>query len=652
MLGGATGAAGSVGGLLDLGGLGGSGVLNLAGTLAFTGTSSTSSFVIGRNGVLNLGNATTGAATAGTITGLTSIDNAGVINFNQSDSVYTFDTAITGTGQLIHNAAGMTTLTGANSYSGGTTINGGTLVAANASALGTGNVTVGTGAALEVTSGTTLAVGGNLDFQTGSTYRVQANSAALTSSKINVQGKATLAGNVVHVGPESNAATDFQVGQTYTILHANQISGTFSAATSNYAYLDAALDYLQSNGTTTDVTLKLQRKSNGNGNGNGPMVFAELANTGNQAAVANGIESLGRDNPLFNYIETLPTGAPAAAFNSLAGDTHASVGGSLPGTSALAPSVSQQHLRSNMSAGMRAGAPVAQSDGPLPASAWPSSKALPAWAEVVGHWQTYNGDSNAARLKQTITGLFVGMDEEVGHSGWRLGGSLGFTHADGRVADRNSTSKVNSYSAAVYGGKSFGTGMGPRTNVLGGLAYTWHDIATTRNITSLGQTLQADYSAHTGQLFAEVGYAIGQYDKFGFEPFAGVSLGQQRSGSFQERGGFAALQGRSSTDDIANTTLGVRMHSDFQLAGKEARVRATVGWRHAFGDVATRKTMAFEGGQNFTVAGAPLARNTALLGLEGEVTLSRTAALVLGYRGELASGQRDHAASVKLRWAF
>jgi uncharacterized protein with beta-barrel porin domain len=34
-----------------------------------------------------------------------------------------------------------------------------------------------------------------------------------------------------------------------------------------------------------------------------------------------------------------------------------------------------------------------------------------------------------------------------------------------------------------------------------------------------------------------------------------VSLGQQRTGSFQERGGFAALKGRSSTDDLASTTL-------------------------------------------------------------------------------------------------
>ncbi|MEG1102391.1 MAG: autotransporter outer membrane beta-barrel domain-containing protein, partial [Comamonas sp.] len=62
--------------------------------------------------------------------------------------------------------------------------------------------------------------------------------------------------------------------------------------------------------------------------------------------------------------------------------------------------------------------------------------------------------------------------------------------------------------------------------------------------------------------------------------------------------------------------------------------------------------MAFEGSSSFTVAGAPLARNTALVGLQAEVALSRYSALVLGYNGEYGSGSRDQSASVKVRWAF
>jgi len=635
------------------------GTLTTEGTISNAGTLKNNA-----TGTVSVGT----GGTSGTLVG--NVVNDGALVFNRSDAAV-YSGAISGTGTLQKDGAGILVLSGnSSSYSGSTLVAAGTLLLGSTGKLG-GNLTVasgatlagtgslgGTGSVTTIASGGTITTGlmaaastpygtlrvlGDLVMQSGSTYLVQTDPNSDASSLIKVAGQATLAGSAVHVGVQSDAATDYQVGKTYTILEASQIVGTFDSATSNYAYLDATLGY-----TSHEVTLQLQRKSSGGGQ----MEFAELAETRNQSSVANAISSLSSSSALYQFVEKLPAGTPAAVLASLSGDVQASVGSSLVGLGAYAPSVSGQHLRNNMTAGLRPGAAVAQSDGPLPASAWPSSKALPAWAEVVGHWQRYDGDGNAAQLKQRTTGLFLGMDEEVGTSGWRLGGSLGYTNASGKVADRSSESDVNSYSAAVYGGKSFGTGTGPRINVLGGLAYTWHDIETTRRVTSLGQTLKADYSAHTAQLFAEVGYAIGQYDKVGFEPFAGVSLGQQRTGSFQEHGGFAALQGRSSTDDLASTTLGVRVHSDFQLAGKEGRLRATVGWRHAFGDVTAKKTMAFEGGQNFTVAGTPLARNTAVLGLESDVALSRTAALVLGYQGEMGSGQRDHSASVKLRWAF
>ncbi|MBJ4976516.1 autotransporter-associated beta strand repeat-containing protein, partial [Salmonella enterica subsp. enterica serovar Typhimurium] len=53
----------------------------------------------------------------------------------------TFDNAISGSGQVVKSGDDVLTLSGANSYSGGTLISDGTLVASNVEALGTGDVT-------------------------------------------------------------------------------------------------------------------------------------------------------------------------------------------------------------------------------------------------------------------------------------------------------------------------------------------------------------------------------------------------------------------------------------------------------------------------------------------------------------------------------
>ncbi|EKM3934052.1 autotransporter-associated beta strand repeat-containing protein, partial [Salmonella enterica] len=66
----------------------------------------------------------------------------------------TFDNVISGSGQVVKSGDEMLTLSGANSYTGGTTISGGTLVATNVEALGSGDVT--DNATLELNTGGTF----------------------------------------------------------------------------------------------------------------------------------------------------------------------------------------------------------------------------------------------------------------------------------------------------------------------------------------------------------------------------------------------------------------------------------------------------------------------------------------------------------------
>ena len=78
----------------------------------------------------------------------------------------TFSAIITGNGKSVtKNGAGTLTLSGANTYTGGTTISAGTLKTSNASALGTGNVTVEAAGTLDVTGN--LIIGGQTANQGG-----------------------------------------------------------------------------------------------------------------------------------------------------------------------------------------------------------------------------------------------------------------------------------------------------------------------------------------------------------------------------------------------------------------------------------------------------------------------------------------------------
>ena len=114
----------------------GTGTTRLAATNTYTGGTTISA------GTLELGN----GGTIGSIVG--NVANSGTLAFNRSDATV-FDGVISGTGGADQRGTGTTTLTGANSYTGGTIISAGTL------ALGNGGTT---GAiAGDVTNNATLA---------------------------------------------------------------------------------------------------------------------------------------------------------------------------------------------------------------------------------------------------------------------------------------------------------------------------------------------------------------------------------------------------------------------------------------------------------------------------------------------------------------
>ncbi|EAO3651768.1 autotransporter outer membrane beta-barrel domain-containing protein [Salmonella enterica] len=117
----------------------------------------------------------------------------------------TFDNAISGSGQVVKSGDGALTLSGANSYSGGTLISDGTLIAGRVDVLGSGDVT--DNATLEMNTGGTFS-----NTISGSGQVVKSGDKTLTLSGVNtyiggtlISGGTLLASNVEALGTGSVA---------------------------------------------------------------------------------------------------------------------------------------------------------------------------------------------------------------------------------------------------------------------------------------------------------------------------------------------------------------------------------------------------------------------------------------------------------------
>jgi fibronectin-binding autotransporter adhesin len=172
-----------------------------AGTLIFTGNSTYAGATTINAGTLQIGN----GLTTGSLNATSAITVNGTLAFNRSDDITQgthFSTAaIGGTGSIVQNGAGTITLNAANNYSGGTTLNTGTLVIGHAGAAGSGTITQANATSL-------------LKFDTVGTI----TNAMLVHNVLATQS-ATLSGAIT----VNNATWDIDTGDTLTI--SGNISG-------------------------------------------------------------------------------------------------------------------------------------------------------------------------------------------------------------------------------------------------------------------------------------------------------------------------------------------------------------------------------------------------------------------------------------------
>jgi outer membrane autotransporter protein len=573
--------------------------------------------------------------------------------------------------------AGTLTLSGNNTYSGGTFVSQGLLVAGNNSALGSGAVNIGgTGQAaqLRVDSGialanvinirnqgvlygvgqvgnttvaqggvispgiddgeiATLTVNGNVDFRGGGTYRaVFATDDSYNSDLLKVTGTAFLTGGTLY---HTASTPDYEIGKLYEVLEASTVDGAFSKLDSDSDLLNLEAYY----DVPGVVNVGLIRND---------VSIESLGLTPNQKATGAALDKIDQKDRLDEYVLTLPKGTVPIGLDFLSGEVHATVRSSVLSWSNMAAQQSVDQFRNNLSYAQNA------CNAPMQSAVMNCSdkQRVPAWVQIIGNWREISTDDNAAKSKQDTVGFVLGADYEIADSGWRVGGSFAYGKTNLHVDARNSTADIDNYSLAAYVGKRFPMGDA-NINVIGGVSYTNHAIKTDRSIPRINQNLTSNYHGNTVQLFGEVGYAMAPVGSVVFEPFVGLNVAQQKLGSFSEVGSYAGVNAGSGTDTYTTSTLGLRAQSNFEVSGKPAQVQGMLGWKQVIGSNDVTRTMAFNvGSPDYTIAAVPLARSTAVLSLQGAMNLSPTATLEASVGGEFGHKVSDQFVQARLRWAF
>ena len=407
-----------------------------------------------------------GEVTSSTFSGLITDQNAGV-----------------GDGKLSIVKDGIFTLilTGANDYSGGTTVDMGTLQVGNTNAVGTGVLT--NNATLDIGT-TNLSVTGVYTQADGSELNLRANS-SLNHGKITSSVAATVnTGSAVNVTvggyiPNNAVLTVIDTGGTgiigdapATVTSTNRFV-TFSASKSG-----------------NNIVLISDRLSNG---------FASVAANSNAANVGEVLDNI--TNPtsdMSTILDTLSTLSPdevASAEDSL----YPTVDGA---TINITNAVFDQFAKAII---LRLqDSKLENDDGKTSDS---RVRVNDIWVQTFGDYAQQNSRGLSNGYMARLWGQFIGIDRGFLNNTLRLGASQGFGWASISSKDNSGYTSMTSYQTALYG--QYDDKDRPYlVDVL--VSYGYNDCEGSRhvNVGNINRTARSNYGAQQLSTYIEAGYRV------------------------------------------------------------------------------------------------------------------------------------------------
>jgi uncharacterized protein with beta-barrel porin domain len=545
---------------------------------------------------------------------------------------------------------GTLVLNGSNTYSGGTTVTGATLVVngliddptINSAGvlMGTGTVgptqvnSGGTFAPGNGTPGSSMTVAGNLAFASGALYVVNLN--PTMSSFASVMGTATLAGTV-----QANFSPGSYVAKQYTILTATGgIYGTFSGI-SNVNLPANASDSLSYGANAVFLNLLPGFASLTGLNQNQQDVAKALINsfnmTGGLPAQFFGLSPMG----LTQSTGEVATGAERAAmqltneFLELMPD----------------PFVNGRGNAGGLGGGAIGFAPDEQADLPPEiALAYASivTKAPPkpifdqrwtAWGSAFGGSNQANGVPAVGSNNVTVStaGFAGGMDYHVSPS-TVVGFALAGAGTSWGLANALGSGPSDAFQVGGYGISWLGPAY-----VAGALAFSNHWFTTNRS--ALGDGLTANFIGQSFGARVEGGYRYAALPAFGVTPYGAVQFQDFHTPAYSESdtngGGFGLTYASMNATDV-RSELGARFDDPTLIYGKPLVLFGRVAWAHDFvGNPALNAAFQSLPGGTFTVNGTPIAHDSALTTAGAQLFLTPQWVLLAKFEGGIRARLAD-----------